>query len=262
MSADRAGGDAGPVSIVEAGLAECFLTFSALPDAVVDHRDDLLAVRSGLPLNFFNGIARTSFAADAGARVRETVAWFRECGTPFRWWLTPSVRPAGLIDILAANGLRHRYYATGMVADLSRGVPMRVVPGLEIVHVTDQSTLATWVDVFTRGFSIPDVARPLWLDAYSRLDTWHHFLGLLDGTPVATTSLCLGGEIGGIFHVVTLPDARGRGVGAAVTAAALRLAASAGCRYAALQSSEMAVSVYGSIGFEVCCDLELYEGYA
>lgn len=254
-----AGGNAGPFLSVEAGLEECFRTFSVLPDAVVDARADVLAVRTDLPLTFLNGVARSSFGADAEERVRETVSWFRDRGTPFRWWLTPSVAPPNLIDILAANGLRHFYYATGMVADISGGGPKRDVPGLEIVRVEDEKTLATWVDVFARGFSMPDRARAIWYDVYSRLDTWRHFLGILDGKPVATTSLCLGGEIGGIYHVVTLPEARGRGVGAAITAAGVRDAAEAGCKVAALQSSEMAVSVYRGIGFEAVCELELYD---
>ena len=259
MHDPRAGGNAGPSTFVDAGLAECFRTFAVLPNAVVDERDDVLAVRTDLPLTFLNGVPRTSFGADAEERVRETVAWFRDRGTPFRWWLTPSVQPPDLIRILAANGLRHFYFATGMTADLANGGPARDVPGLEIVRVEDPKTLATWIDVFAEGFSMADKAKVVWRDVYSRLDTWRHFLGILDGKPVATTSLCLGGEIGGIYHVVTLPGARGRGVGAAITAAAMRDAADAGCAVAALQSSEMAVSVYRSIGFEACGDLELYD---
>lgn len=259
MKAPRAGGNAGPVFFVEAGLAECFRSFGVLANAVVDEGDDVLAVRTGLPLTFLNGVARTSFGSDAETRVRQTVAWFRDRGTPFRWWLTPSVEPPDLIRILAATGLRHFYYATGMAADISDGGPIRDVSGLSIVRVEDERTLSTWIDVFAKGFSLPDDAKSVWHDVYTRLDTWRHFLGILDGVPVATSSLCLGGEVGGIFHVATLPGARGRGVGAAVTAAALRDAASAGCQVAALQSSEMAVSVYKSIGFEVCCDLELYD---
>jgi GNAT superfamily N-acetyltransferase len=259
MQDSRAGGDAGPSVFVEAGLAECFRTFTALPGAAMDEGNDLLAVRTDLPVTFFNGVPRTVFDKDAEERVRETVAWFRDRGTPFRWWLTPSMRPRRLIDILAANGLRHYYYATGMVADITGGGPVREVPGLSIVRVGDEAELETWVDVFATGFSIPEPAKAVWRDVYTRLDTWRHFVGVLDGKPVATTSLCLGGEIGGIFHVVTLPEARGRGVGAAITAAAVRDAARAGCRVAALQASEMAVSVYRSIGFDVVCDLELYD---
>ena len=259
MTAHRAGGVAGPVSAVEAGLVECFRSFGVLPGAVVDERDDVLAVHTGVPLTFFNGVPRTAFGADAVERVLETAAWFRDRGTPFRWWLTPSVTPPDLIRILGESGLRHFYYATGMVAGISNGGPVRDVSGLEIIRVADRSTLAKWIEVFAEGFSLPEKAKIVWADAYSHLDSWRHFLGILDGVPVATSSLCPGGGIGGIFNVVTLPAARGRGVGAAITTAAVRDAASAGCRVAALQSSEMAVSVYESIGFEVCCDLELYD---
>lgn len=255
----RAGGNAGLISFVEAGLAECFRTFLSLPDAAIDERSDVLAVRTDQALTFFNGVPRTSFGSDANERVRETAAWFRDQGTPFRWWLTPSVEHPDLISILAANGLRHFYFATGMAADISDGGPVRDVSGLSIVRADDPRMLQTYMDIFAKGFALPVKALQVWHDVFSQLNSWRHFVGILDGKPIATTSLCLGGEIGGIFNVVTLPEARGRGVGAAVTAAAMRDAASAGCRVAALQASEMAVSVYRSIGFEVCCELELYD---
>lgn len=254
----EAGASAGLSAFVEHGLEECFRSFGAHPGAVIDEREDFLAARTGIPLTFCNGVARTRFGADADARVAETIASFRQHGVAFRWWLTPSVTPPNLIEILAAHRMRHVYYATGMVADLGRMLPPREVSGLTIVRVEDEATLRTWLDVFGAGFSLSEAAKAAWLEFFPAAQ-WSLYLGILDGVPIATSAMCLGPAIGGIYHVVTLPEARGRGVGAAITAAPMRAAAAQGRRIAALQASEMAVSVYRSIGFVACCDLELYD---
>lgn len=260
----EAGGNAGLVRQVEAALEDCFRTFATLPGAVIDERPDFLSVRTGLPLTFCNGVARTRFGADANARVQQAIESFRAHGVAFRWWLLPSNEPAELIALLASNGMRHVYYATGMAADLERMPAVREVPGLEIVRVRDAATLQTWVDVFAQGFNLAPVAKAAWLEIFPKFgfdDTspWRVYLGILDGEPVSTSALCLGPRIGGIYHVVTLPQARGRGVGAAITAAPMRDTIAAGRRIASLQSSEMAVNVYRSLGFVACCDLELYD---
>ncbi|HYR29713.1 MAG TPA: GNAT family N-acetyltransferase [Thermoanaerobaculia bacterium] len=252
------------VSLVETGLAECFRSFAAFPGAVVDDRAELLAVRTGVPLTFCNGVARARFDGDANARVVETIDWFRAHGVAFRWWLLPSNEPRDLIAFLAANRMRHVYFATGMVADLETMSVPREVDGLAIVRVRDAATLETWADVFAEGFHLTPEMRQTWIAFFTQFGfaddaTWRAYLGILDGVPVATSALCLGPELGGVYHVATLPPARGRGVGAAITAAPMRDAAVAGRKTATLQSSEMAIGVYRSLGFVACCDLELYD---
>jgi ribosomal protein S18 acetylase RimI-like enzyme len=56
-----------------------------------------------------------------------------------------------------------------------------------------------------------------------------------------------------------LPIARGRGIGSAVTRAAMSFARDAGATHAALQSSESGLEVYRALGFVHYCDLSLYD---
>jgi predicted acetyltransferase len=53
-----------------------------------------------------------------------------------------------------------------------------------------------------------------------------------------------------IANVTTVPDARSRGLGRAVTLAAMHAGARAGATIAVLQSTEMGHSVYRKLGFE------------
>ena len=53
----------------------------------------------------------------------------------------------------------------------------------------------------------------------------------------------------GIYNVGTLPHARRRGLGTALTALHVHDALGRGCRTASLQSTEMAERIYASLGF-------------
>ena len=87
-----------------------------------------------------------------------------------------------------------------------------------------------------------------------------HYLGLLDGAPVATASLFIGAGVAGIMYVSTLPAARRRGIGAAVTLAAMLDARDLGYRIGVLQSSNQGYPVYRRLGFVEVCKIEHFSG--
>lgn len=251
--------------LVESVIRDCFLSYAALPDASIDDEEGVLSVRTSVPLPFFNGVPGAALrAGDAHERVRATVARFREKGIPFRWWVTPSSEPADLIEVLKANGFRHTYDAPGMVVDLVGLREQQPIDGFRITRVQNAEEMLVWARVIGQGFKRPEPEWPVWQSAFNAFGyapdaRWRHFVGWLNGDPVATTTMCIGPEIAGVYHVVTLPHARNRGIGAAVTLAGLEEARNAGCRVAGLQSAEMAYGVYRSLGFRHCCDLTLYD---
>jgi predicted GNAT family acetyltransferase len=72
----------------------------------------------------------------------------------------------------------------------------------------------------------------------------------VDGRPVATALSLRTGDALGIFNVGTPAAERGKGYGAAVTAAAVERGFAAGASFAWLQSSALGFSVYRRLGFE------------
>jgi ribosomal protein S18 acetylase RimI-like enzyme len=75
---------------------------------------------------------------------------------------------------------------------------------------------------------------------------------------VATVSLLTAGGAAGIYNVATIEAERGRGIGAAMTAAAIRHGAARGFTVATLQASTMGRPVYERLGFRFVCDLVPY----
>ena len=232
---------------------ECFRSFAALPNAELIDGHGAFGVISDVPLTFFNGIATANAPV-----IPSVIDVFRRRGRAFRWWVRD-----GLGAELVAHGMRFGWDSTGMTANLTRMPETAPPPGLQIVQVRDVRAMADWALVLTTVFGRPAPERETWLSAFGALGLdggqWAHFVGYTGGTPVATTSLLVAGELAGVYHVATMKEARGRGFGSAVTRAALEHARDRGAREAALQSSEMAVSVYRGLGFVERGTLSMYD---
>jgi GNAT superfamily N-acetyltransferase len=82
-------------------------------------------------------------------------------------------------------------------------------------------------------------------------DAQVHFYAIRrNGQFVATSLLFLADGLAGIYCVATLPEERGKGLGAHATAEALRVARRLGYRVGVLQSSTEGHPVYIRLGFE------------
>ena len=83
----------------------------------------------------------------------------------------------------------------------------------------------------------------------SREPVPQRWIGRVDGAVVATSRVCLGAGVAGLYAISTLGAHRGRGYGRALTIAALRAAASLGYRIGVLQASDLGYGVYRRLGF-------------
>jgi GNAT superfamily N-acetyltransferase len=247
---------------VKWNLYEYFMLLRRSPRAEVASGAGLTRWRAGIPHPWFNGIlaARPAAVGDSAA-VEEALAYFDAHGvTTFTWWLAPGVARAAWEAQLAPHGFRFDSNTPGMAIDLDAlDETGPAPPGLEIRAVSDGAGLETWVRTFIAGFALPDSWRGdmAALIADIGLD-WpaRNYLATLDGKPVATSSVILAGGVAGIQCVATLPAARGRGIGAAITLAPLLDARRLGYRVATLQSSEMGYRVYERLGFREVCKME------
>jgi GNAT superfamily N-acetyltransferase len=230
---------------------------------------DALLYRSGLTAGAFqNGVLRTDFAPEeADARIASILADFRHRGLPFTWYVGPGRTPADLGERLLAHGFTCEVVEPGMAADLHALREDQPVPaGLAIERIRDDDGARRFLSTNrAANEDDPDVsAAPLERftpASYRDDEPFQLLLARLDGRPVATAQLLLGAGVAGIYTVATVPDARRKGIGAAVTLAALRRARDLGYRIGVLSATPMGEPVYRRLGFAPYCMLSEYEHF-
>jgi GNAT superfamily N-acetyltransferase len=132
--------------------------------------------------------------------------------------------------------------------------------GLEVVRVADADTLAALEQTLVEAYPVPEL-QPWRRGAYLRpgvLDTeWRFFLGRLEGRPVATAGAFVTDEVTLVELVSTRPEARGRGFGSALTAAATGVVPD---RPAVLIASDDGRRAYEGLGYRPLLRYTLWLG--
>jgi GNAT superfamily N-acetyltransferase len=146
-----------------------------------------------------------------------------------------------------------------MAVDLEALNNPQAVDGLEVRVVADEEALRTWAHIFTLGYGLPAEWEPSIYDLQLRLGLGfpiRNYVGYLNDEPVATSTIFFGAGVAGIYSVSTLPEARGKGIGAAVTLRPLNNAREMGYRAGVLQSSDMGYNIYKKLSFRHLCQIE------
>lgn len=210
---------------------------------------------------WFNGVLSSNLPDGNEPFIAETIQYFRDKGVGmFTWWLEPHLKRADWEPALTKHGFGFSDDTPGMAVDLQTLDDSKLVmDSLEIRLVTDDETLRVWANVFLKGYGLPPAWEALTLDLWKKLGLdlpMQNYLGYWHGKPVSTSTAFYGGGAVGIYDVATLPEARGKGLGAALTLKPLLDARNLGYRVGALQSSEMGFNIYRKLGFRHLCQIE------
>jgi GNAT superfamily N-acetyltransferase len=134
-------------------------------------------------------------------------------------------------------------------------------PGLEIVRVEDKEILQEWIHIASLGFGVAEEFEKVWYDFFVEAvfeQPFWTYLAFLNGQPVGTSQLFLSAGVAGIYNVTCIPEARGQGIGAAITQAPLRDAHAIGYRVGILQASKLGYPVYRRLGFQDFGKISVY----
>jgi len=222
-------------------------------------------VIGGSPAAFFNCVVRADLAArDVDETISSSRDRFVARGVPGTWHVDATMRPVDLGQRLVDHGFTHVGDDLGMALDLARAVPTPpALPGLTIEPVGDLTGLAEWAAALAAGFEFPAAWGAWFFERCRALGfagpaPWRHWLGRLDGRPVGTATVLVGRAASSLHNISTAPSARRRGVGAALTSAALAEARARGHRLAVLQASELGAPVYRRLGFQSASTTALF----
>jgi GNAT superfamily N-acetyltransferase len=220
---------------------------------------------TNMPDHFMNLVVCTQLPSEGiDELIGDALAHFRSLNIGRVSWLAQEGVPATEIKkYLVAQGLTFREsFAIEMAADL-RSVPDDVPTpiGLKIVPVVAGKTLQQWIHAASIGFEVREEFEKVWFDFFVEavFDTrFRTYLAILDGQSVGTSQLFLSAGVAGIYNVTCIPEARGQGIGAAITLAPLLKAREMGYKVGILQASGLGFKVYRRLGFQDFGKLSVY----
>jgi GNAT superfamily N-acetyltransferase len=213
------------------------------PRGGIGHFGAVDAIAVGADLAFFNPVLAMD-PATAARDVAAGIAWIEAKGLPASAQVRDDVEPV----------LRPEFERIGMVPD-SWVMPVMVLDPIPTAPPTppDLMIRTGHVELFDdwhAALESPEeirrvLGRALVADSRMRIT-----VGYLDGEPVSGAAVIRSGGTIGVYAVGTIERARRRGIGRAVTWAAIEAGVAAWqSTMAILQSSEMGVPVYRSMGF-------------
>jgi GNAT superfamily N-acetyltransferase len=141
-----------------------------------------------------------------------------------------------------------------MAVQLAKLLETRLPEGVEFLEIGDPEL---WAGPFAAGFGVPIEIGRLCAASVNNPE-FRLFAARRDTQILGTSMLVLLDGLAGIYCVATLPEERGKGIGAHMTAEPLRLAAAQGYETGILQASDAGYPVYRRLGFEDLGSLPIY----
>jgi GNAT superfamily N-acetyltransferase len=177
---------------------------------------------------------------------------FRSAGLPCSVW-TRTHADGALENELRREGFEDLLTVPAMM--LSNEVPdPSAPPELDLRPVADDAGRRDYLDVMVPAWGVYGIDAESTACHFPTVESLvgpmkTAFVAYRDGVPVAGAILYLSHEVAGIGWVGTVPEACGRGYGAAVTWAVVREGRRRGTRFSNLQASPLGASVYRRMGF-------------
>jgi GNAT superfamily N-acetyltransferase len=203
---------------------------------------------AGSEFDLFNVAAVTGPAGDPAESLQVAIRWFAGRERPFRFVLREGI-DTGLIG--AALELGYKEDSIGpepamLLEGIAESSPPP--PGFSVLPATEDTDLRAYASVEPGDQEDMEIRLAISQHAL-KVDGCSMFVGRADGRPVARSMSLRSGPLLGVYNVFVVPECRGKGYGAAITAAAVAAGREAGATAAALTSSPLGFPVYQRMGF-------------
>jgi GNAT superfamily N-acetyltransferase len=232
--------------------------FGASQTGAAQESHDLWITHCGFPEKAFNCAFLKRPGDGVAAAIEATERYFEGVDLPFSI-LCRSDHAGPCSDALEAAGYTRGEEIPVMVLD---PIPDggRAIEGLEVTCVEGPDDLATFQKTAFQGFGLPEQAGHLFLtEQLHGLPNVQLYLGRIEGEGVCTSLVFVAGTVASIYWVATHEGHRSRGLGEAITWAAVAAGRDLGCRLAVLQASTMGAPVYARMGFETVAHYVRFE---
>lgn len=224
-----------------------------------------LSTGINVPTQFHNTIYRYRFSAgDLYPQIERALAQVKFPQAPLYWLVADADNPATVGAYLEEYGAQSLGVVWGMVAHLDpRLAKPAPVSGLRIRRVSTIDQVKSFVDTVIAEDGASPLARQQWINFEIGLGLdatlpWQRYLAYWQGEVVASAAVFYGATAAGLYHVTTAPQARGKGIGSAITRFALQQALLRNYRQSVLIATPMSIDIYRRLGFRHCTSIHAY----
>jgi GNAT superfamily N-acetyltransferase len=243
--------------------AEYLRILSEVTRSPLEEDDDLLMASMRGTHPFFN----EALIKDASSPPSRSLLWTLECfyqrhEQPYMVHACCAAEPERFRGIMAENGYTLEAVNTAMAMDASSLNPVPRPSGLRVRSVDSSEDLIRFCRTACRGNELPPSLEEELVHLMSGIDPGSAprltpFIAERGDEPVATSVLLESTDCG-VYFVSTIPEERGRGIGAWITYETVKRGLSNGCRSALVEASPAGIPMYHRIGFS---DLALVDEY-
>jgi GNAT superfamily N-acetyltransferase len=208
-----------------------------------------------------NTAFRTDDGLDPAELIRRAREFFGSRGRGFCVWIRDGVdEDRELAAACQAEGIAEVYAMPEMVLDTPADPPA-LDPAVSLHRLESPSEAADFWRI--AGLAYAELGFPPGVFTQYRdddgllADGLVAYLGDLDGDPAAIALTIVTDGVAGIYWVGSLPQARGHGLGRAVTAAVTNAGFELGADVASLQASPLGRPIYEAMGYRTIYDYRL-----
>ncbi len=242
---------------IEQNFIDYRLLFSRFPQGCFYRNDEVSWLCSGIPYPSWNGVLEAHYSyPTCDQQIKDLVRQIKSLKFPASWWISPRSAPTDLPERLLRLKFEHVLDSSAMARVIEPGpLKIDINKNLVIREITISYDLDIYIKILKQSFQLPLYCVEALIDLFyydyvSNRPVFRHFIGIMDDSPVAITSLFMAAGVAGIYFVGTVPSFRRRGIGTTMTAHCMNKAAETGIHIAVLRASRMGVPVYRHLGFE------------
>jgi len=195
-------------------------------------------------------------------RVAQAAVHFAARGQRWAYWICDgwleSRTRRRLQQVFRKHNLYQAVELPGMLADELRP-PARELPEIDVRRVSGGPVKDAFCAIGSLCFNVPLA----WFrEVFEGDSVWNDFaayVGYLDGEPISTAAIVIGGEAAGVYNVATMPDRRRCGYGEAVMRYALEQARQEhGLSRTILQSTPQGLALYERMGYRAVTGVAVF----